>query len=154
MSDSVWPIESSLPGSSSLGIFQARALEWVAIASSTHPSYCEGKILPAMVVNRGCCNHEATTLQLLQLRMETGYPPSSSQLLQPALRRPGMRKHMIQTPDGWGAYQRNDFSDPRPLHLPIHRKALNSLTWHNWFSLINSNHLMFQLLGLCYKIIM
>jgi len=83
--------------------------------------------------------------------METGYPPSSSQLLQPALRRLGMRKHRIRTPDGWGAYQRNDFSDPRLLHLPIHRKALNSLTWHNWFSLINSNHLMFWPPGLCYK---
>ena len=27
-----------------------------------------------------------------------------------------------------GAYQRNDFSEPRLLHLPISRKVLNSLT--------------------------
>ena len=34
--------------------------------------------------------------------------------------------------------QRDDFREPRLLHLPIQRKALNSLTWHTWFSLINS----------------
>ena len=49
--------------------------------------------------------------------------------------------------DSWGANQRNDFSEPRLLHLPIHRKALDSLTWDVWFSLINSNLLMFQLPG-------
>ena len=31
------------------------------------------------------------------------------------------------------------------LHLPIHRKALNSSTWDIWFSLINNNLLMFRL---------
>ena len=45
--------------------------------------------------------------------------------------------------DSWRAYQRNDFSEPRLLHLSIHRKALNSLTWVIWFSLINNNLLMF-----------
>ena len=49
--------------------------------------------------------------------------------------------------DSWDANQRNDFSEPRLLHLPIHRKALDSLTWDVWFSLINSNLLMFQLPG-------
>ena len=34
---------------------------------------------------------------------------------------------------------RNDFNEPRPLHLPIQREALNSLTWAIWFSLINSS---------------
>ena len=32
-------------------------------------------------------------------------------------------------PDSWGAYERNGFSEPRGLHLPIHR-MLNSLTWY------------------------
>ena len=50
-----------------------------------------------------------------------------------------VRKHRILAPESWGAYRRNDFSEPRLLHLPIHRKALNSLTWDVWFSLINSN---------------
>ena len=31
------------------------------------------------------------------------------------------------------------------LHLPIHRKTLNSSTWDIWFSLINNNLLMFRL---------
>ena len=39
-------------------------------------------------------------------------------------------KLRILTPDGWDAYERNDFSEPRLLHLPIHTKALNSLTWN------------------------
>ena len=37
-------------------------------------------------------------------------------------------------PDIWGTHQRKDFSEPRLLHLPIYRKALNSLTWDIWFS--------------------
>ena len=62
-----------------------------------------------------------------------------------------MRKHRILAPDSWGADQRNDSREPRLLHLPIHRKELNSLTWGIWFSLINSNLLMFQLPGVCCK---
>ena len=55
--------------------------------------------------------------------------------------------------DSWDACERNDFSEPRLLHLPIHRKVLNSLTWDwiisnqfisklrflNWFSLIHKD---------------
>ena len=35
------PMDCSLPGSSIHGIFQARVLEWGAIAFSGQPSYCE-----------------------------------------------------------------------------------------------------------------
>ena len=38
------------------------------------------------------------------------------------------------------AYERSDFSEPRLLHLLIHRKALNALTWDIWFPLINRWH--------------
>ena len=48
-------------------------------------------------------------------------------------------------PYNWCTYQRNDFNEPRLLHLPIHRKTLNFLTWDIWFSLINSDLLMFWL---------
>ena len=48
-----------------------------------------------------------------------------------------------------GAYQRNDFSEPRLLHLPLHRKALNSQTWVICFTLINNNHLMPTVPALC-----
>ena len=33
-------------------------------------------------------------------------------------------------------------------HLPIHRKALDSLTWYIWFRLVYSNCLMFPLSGI------
>ena len=47
--------------------------------------------------------------------------------------------------DSWDAYERNNFSEPRSLHLPIHRKALNSVTWDIWFSLVINNLLIFRL---------
>ena len=67
------------------------------------------------------------------------------------LRRLRMRQHRILAPGSWGTYQRNDFNEPWLLHLPIHRKMLNSLTWGVWFSLINSELLMFLLPGFCCK---
>ena len=37
------PMDYSLPGSSVHGIFQARVMEWVAIAFSVHSSYTPAK---------------------------------------------------------------------------------------------------------------
>ena len=58
-------------------------------------------------------------------------------------------KHRILGPDRQGAYQGNNFSEPRLLHLRIHWKVLNSLTWDSWFSLITiifwcSDYLLFD----------
>ena len=37
-------------------------------------------------------------------------------------------RNRMLAPDRWATYERNEFSNkPRSLHLPIHRKALNSL---------------------------
>ena len=55
-----------------------------------------------------------------------------------------MWKYRILAPGSWGAYQRNDFSEPKLLHPPKHRKVLNSLTWDIWFSFINNNLLIFS----------
>ena len=55
-----------------------------------------------------------------------------------------VEKHRILGQDSWNAYQRNDFNEPITSHLPIHRKALNSLTWEIWLSLIYNNLLMFR----------
>ena len=54
-------------------------------------------------------------------------------------------EYRILAPDSWDAYERTDFSEPRLLRLPIHRKMLTSLTWNIWFPLINSNLLTFRL---------
>ena len=52
----------------------------------------------------------------------------------------GRWKHrQLTISESWDAHERNDFSQPRLLHLPIYRKALNSLTWDSWFSLIHRN---------------
>ena len=119
-------------------------------------------MLPAISGNRGCCRHQAITLQPPWVVSPEGTQdgnrmPAIKQSVTAATPKHApwgglrMRKHRILAPESWGAYQRNDFSEPRLLHLPIHRKALNSLTWDVWFSLINSNLLMFWPLGLCCK---
>ena len=66
-------------------------------------------------------------------------------------RRLRMRKHKILAPESWDADQRNDISEPGLLHLPMHRKVLNSLTWDLWISLSDSNFLMFCLSDLYCK---
>ena len=49
------------------------------------------------------------------------------------------------TLDNDDAYQKENFTKFRLLHLPIHRKALKSLTWDVWvFFMISSNLLMFH----------
>ena len=57
-----------------------------------------------------------------------------SKVSQWALRKLGKWEHRILAPDSWGAYQRNDFSDPRVLHFPTWRKALNSLRFLVFFN--------------------
>ena len=58
-------------------------------------------------------------------------PSSSHQTAAPSLRwAPGRLstwEHGTPAPGSWGASQRIDFRKPGLLHLPIHRKALNSL---------------------------
>ena len=57
--------------------------------------------------------------------------PSSQEPLQlPLCALSGFRveKSRMMALDSEGAYQRNSFNEPGFLHLPIHRKALNSLT--------------------------
>ena len=78
-------------------------------------------------------------------------PQDCSHSLWWALRKLRTWKYRILAPGSWGADQRNDFSEPRLLHLPIRRKVPNSLTWDIWFSLIYKNLLMFRLLALCCK---
>ena len=63
----------------------------------------------------------------------------------------GCDQDRILAPDSWDTYKRNDFSEPRLLHLAIYRKALNSLTWDIWFSLTNNNLLLLRLPALCCK---
>lgn len=40
------------------------------------------------------------------------------------------QKDRTLAPDSWDVCERNDFDNPRLLHFPRHRRALNSLTWY------------------------
>ena len=70
-----------------------------------------------------------------------------------APRNEDVKTHRRLAPDSWAAFERSDFSEPRFLHLPIHRKVLSSLTWDIWFSLIQKILLMLGLLVLCFKLV-
>lgn len=59
-----------------------------------------------------------------------------------------MEKSRISALDSWGAHQRNHFSEARLLHVPIPGKALRSLTWDAWVSLLVICWYA-RLLGLC-----
>ena len=95
-------------------------------------------IVPALSVNKGCQRHQQ--LQSTWMVMVNWW----------TLRKLRMWKHRRLVPYNWVAYKRNNFSKLRLLHFLIHRKALNSLNWDIWFSLI-SNYLV-GLSILCYKI--
>ena len=78
----------------------------------------------------------------------TGCPPSSHQLMSQQCMLKTQDEDRIPVylaPDSWHVYQRNDFIEPRLLHLPIHRKALISLRCRVFF---NSTLLIFWLPGL------
>ena len=113
-------------------------------------NFCRGEkngIFPAISVNKGCHSH----WQLQPPGWLTVEPwGNSGKKRIPAIQQPWdyrhslwwtlkklrMWKYMILAPDSWGTYQRQDFREPRLLHLPIHRKVLNSLTWDIWFYII------------------
>ena len=95
-------------------------------------------IFPALSVNKGCQSHQQ--LQSTWMVMVNWW----------TLRKLRMWKHRKLVPDSSGAYKRNNFSKLRLLHFLIHRKALNSLNWDIWFSLINNN--LVGLSILCCKI--
>ena len=108
-------------------------------------------IFPVVSINNGCHSHQQLYPQLMvswwalrKLRKEKNTCHPAALRLQPlpavSPRSLQMWKHGMLVPESWGAYQMNDFSEPRLLHIPKHRKVLNS--WDMWFSLINKNLLI------------
>ena len=71
-----------------------------------------------------------------------------SHSLQWAQKKPRLWKHRILASVSWSTYQRNDFSEPRILNLPILREVLHSLRF--LVSLL-SNNLLFPLPALYCK---
>ena len=67
------PMDCSLPGSSVHGIFQARVLEWVAIAFSKYNCYL-------ILINYGWCKGALIHCQMLLLKLGNYSPQSTSVL--------------------------------------------------------------------------
>ena len=98
-------------------------------------------VFPAIWVNKDvtiisdCCHHcelvspEGTqegknTCHLAAIRLQPLPVVSLKE------RKLGMWEHRILAPDGWGAYERNDFSEPTFLHLPLHSSVQSlSCVW-------------------------
>ena len=104
------------------------------------------KVSPAISINRTCHSHQ----WFLASKCEWGLPKLSSsgcchppwwQLRSWGNARGKVNKETRMAPDSWGVYERNEFSEPRDLHLPIHRRILNSLTGYLVFltCLLNNN---------------
>ena len=98
------------------------------------------KNVACISVNKECCGHHVISpcsCPAAKPWENSGWTQTSCQPLILAtaaspqwciLRGFRMGKSKIQALDNYNAYQRNDFSESRLSHLPIHRKALNSLT--------------------------
>ena len=84
--------------------------------------------------------------------LPTGKPSSIAAIYKVVLRRELSRgKYRLTGPDSWGACQKDDFNDSRLLHLPICKKALNSLNWDIYFSLTVFCFVLFYVPDPCCK---
>ena len=114
-------------------------------------------MLPATSVNKRCYSHLSIILQLPDSEPwgNSGWKQDAHSLA-PQMRDPltmrilRVRKCRILAPDSWGA-NKGMISVSLDACIFPNRKVLNSLTWDVWFSLINSNLLMFWLPGFCCK---
>ena len=120
---------------------------------------CEWRMLPAMVLSRGCFSHPATRITVVSpegTRGETGCSPSTISCCSPLppaagpLRRPGVRMAGFWPQTAEVQIKGMVLVSPDSCtYLPIHGKVLNSLTWDVWLSLIGSHLLLFCAADLC-----
>ena len=90
---------------------------------------CEMKISPDILINKKWLNHQQFLASKCEWSLPTprvtphgdGWGAGGMQEARWRRKQPG--------PDSWGAYERNEFSEPGGLHLPLQRR-LNCLTWH------------------------
>ena len=96
--------------------------------------FCEMKISPAMLINKRCHSHQHFLTSKCEWRLPKLGSSGCCHSLWWLLRswgnaRSKMNKETRLAPGSWGAYDRNEYSDSRDLHLPIHRMP-NSLPWY------------------------
>ena len=93
--------------------------------------FCEMKISLAMLINKKCHSHQHFLASKCEWRLPKLGSSACCIVTTEELynARSKMNKATGLAPGSWGAYERNEFSDSRDLHLPIDR-MLNSLTWY------------------------
>jgi len=106
---------------------------------------------------KNTCNLAAMRLQPLPMVRNSGEHWGTQDSEQEKCRILGDIRELILDswliPDSWDAYERNDFSKPRLLHLPMQREALNLFTWDNLVKIHKKILLMFRLPALCCKLL-
>ena len=128
---SLRPMDCSLPGSSVYGIFQARVLEWAALSFSRESSRPRDRIRVSHIAGR-CFTFWDTGDEGSLWCSRCCQPP------QWLLRSWGNARSKVNKETGLApesAYKRNEFSESRGFHLPLHR-MLNSLSWYLIWSLM------------------
>ena len=125
-------MDFSPPGSSVHGILQARTLEWVTISFSKASSQPR---------NQSQVSHIADRLFTVWATREA--PMGTKDVIKSRSRTPA--------PDNWDAYEWNGFSEPRCLHLPIHRRTLNALRYLVFLN--QQSSLTFRLPARCCKLL-
>ena len=106
----------------------------IFISISGYSLLCEMKISPTILINRKCHSHQlflASECQwvLPKLQSSRCCLPHSDCWGARGMQEARWTRKQDVAPDSWSAYEGNEFSEPRGLHLPIHR-ILNSLTWY------------------------
>ena len=125
-------------------------------------STCEWNMLPAISVSKNVAAIKPSHYSLVMVNSEgtqvgdnwaAGFQALSHCNHPPVVDPEGIQDGTrVLAPDSWGAYKRNDFSEPRLLYPSISRQLPTSLTLDICvFFLIKSNLVMFQIPGLCCK---
>ena len=88
-------------------------------------------ISPAILINKKCHSHRWFLVSKCEW-LSQNCDPADAATTYGLLRSWGNARSKVNmetglAPHSWGAYERNEFNEPRGLHLPIYR-MLNSLT--------------------------
>ena len=124
------------------------AWSWMSLPASTRGQSLIMKCFPnvGQIPNQEEISHQQLQLSsvswwaLRELRKEGLLAICSHQIMATPYGEPwgnsGCENRGYRSLVNWEVYQKNDFSEPRLLYLPIVRKVLTSLIWSIWFSLI------------------
>ena len=113
-----------------------RAHQLQSLMTLTYSAYSEKCSISCSISKQGCHHHQwfqpsraVRKENICMIWQSSG----CSHSLQGELKNSWCEQSQDTGPDSWDEYERSNFSEPRLLHLPIRRKALNSLRYLVFF---------------------